>query len=62
MDSSDLLVGSVTREDIGKEVYVKEAHIKTKEELKVRDVRNEACRSADGVGQCDVAHKKECVI
>ena len=45
-------------ENNGKEVRVKEAHVKTKEELEDREVREEACRSTATVGRGGVACKK----
>ena len=47
----DFLVGLTRREDGGKEARVKEARVETEEELKGRELREEACKSTAEVGR-----------
>jgi hypothetical protein len=50
LDSLDFSIGSMMREDDGKETRVEEAHVETKEELEGGEVREEARRSVAAVG------------
>ena len=56
-DSLDFSIGSMIRENGGKE-----AHVKMKDEPEGREVREEMRRSAAKVGRCGVAFERECAI